>query len=175
MLKGVGINIAMPRTTHRVGRICALQAVLPAGADAAQVDPIFADGFESAPLLHYLFDGDGVNIGTRSGYDMTVVGAGYDVGKFGQSLSFGTGGYGDVGGMRVAVGSLAKVTVGFWYYMSAPLSAQTIWSLDNNSTLPYGGIQVGESGSDASVCVSTTTSRYVSGSCGTFAAPPIGE
>ncbi len=45
----------MPRTTHGVGGIGALLAVLAAGADAAApVDPIFADGFESAPLLHFV-------------------------------------------------------------------------------------------------------------------------
>jgi hypothetical protein len=96
----------MPRTTHGVGGIGALLAVLAAGADAAPVDPIFADGFESAPLLHYLFDGDGVNTGTLADYGMTVVGTSYDAGKFGQSLSFGSGAYAYVRTlMGVAFGS----------------------------------------------------------------------
>jgi len=163
----------MPRITH-VLRGLALAALATSAGAVPAVDPIFADGFEAPPILRYPFDGDGTSIGTLAGYTMTPVSAAYSAGKFDQAISFpSAASYASVDGMRTVLGSLAKVTVGFWYYQSAFLSP-SIWSLSNRSTAPYGGIALYESASQVGLCVSTASSAFIGGSCANFPAPATG-
>ena len=152
---------AAPRNTSTAAVTCAT-----AGSNL-----IFHDGFDAYPLLRYRFDGDGANTGTLAGYAMTVVDSSFATGKIGQGVKFGSGGYGHVAGMRGVLGIYAQITIAFWFYETAPLSAQSMWSDINRSTPPYGGVQIGESANTSSACVATTTNSLLGGNCNGFASP----
>jgi hypothetical protein len=126
------------------------------------------------PELWYSFDGTGANSGTLTGYSLSTFGTtSFVAGKFGLALQFGTGGYATVTGMRALLGAAAQATIAFWMYQSAQLSAQAFWDDDNRQTAPYGGVQLGQTAGQISVCASTTSNAFLGGSCNGFASPSV--
>jgi hypothetical protein len=126
---------------------------------------IFGDGFERPPILWYTFDGDAINSGSASGYTMTLANSSYDVGRFGQAISFGTNGYASVAGMQNLLGVLPQVTVAFWIYESVSAD-RDYWDVYNRTVAPYGGLQIAEyTGIAIGVCVANATDSMITGSC----------
>jgi hypothetical protein len=124
------------------------------------------------PLLRYAFEGDGNNTGSLAGLNLTLTSASFVAGKVGTAVSFAAGGYGQVlSGIKAAIGNNAQITVAFWMNEQVTLTGQAFFDVRNASVAPYGGVQLGQTGSSIGVCVSTTTNTFLSGSCLGFAAP----
>lgn len=124
------------------------------------------------PALYWSMNGNVTNTGSLAGYALTTpAGIGYGTGKFGQAASFASGQYSYVDGMRASLETYAKVTIGFWMKEPGNLSSVAFFDNNNRTTSPYGGVQMGLSSTSVSVCVSTTTNSFLSGSCGGFTAP----
>lgn len=127
---------------------------------------------EPTPQLHWTFDGNTTNTGALSGYTLTTpAGIAYGTGKVGQAAMFGANQYAYVDGMHQSLTTYAKVTIGFWMKEPGNLGAQAFLDCNNRSASPYGGVQMGLSGTSASICVSTTTNAFLSGGCNGFTAP----
>ena len=168
------VRAALIRLVVSVVILTSLALVSSPRAGAATLsDYVFGDGFERGPILWYRFEGDATNAGSLSGYAMTLNDATYDVGKFGQALSFGTTGYASVAGMKGVLGALPQVTIGFWIYESV-LSVRSYWDVGNRSTAPYGGVTFYEMAPDTAVCVANASEPFVTGSCPFFQAPAAG-
>jgi hypothetical protein len=124
------------------------------------------------PVLYWTMEGNVNNSGSLSGYTLTTpAGITYVTGKFGQAANYAIGQYAYTDGARASLGTYADVTIGMW--MKEPGSVQGTAFLDcnNRQTAPYGGVQMGLTSSMVSVCVSTTTNSFLSGSCNGFTAP----
>jgi hypothetical protein len=134
--------------------------------------------FEPGPLalLRYKFDGDGTNSGSLAGYTETLNGTvTFPAGKFGQAAQFGSGAYGFVSGTRTVLSTYAQYTISYWVNATTPPVSTAILDFNNRSTAPYGGIQVGYGTSTTySMCVSTTTNSFLTGSCKSVTAPAAG-
>jgi hypothetical protein len=125
-----------------------------------------------SPVLHWTMDGNVNNSGALTGYSLvTPASVGYGTGKFGQAAAFGAGQYSYVDGMRVSLDTYAKVTIGFWMREPGNVQGSSFLDCNNRATAPYGGVQLGLTGTSVSVCVSTTTSSFLGGSCNGFTAP----
>ncbi len=120
------------------------------------------------PKFHWTFDGNTNNTGSVTGFALqTPAGINYVTGRIGTMAgSFASGQYSNVAGMRAQLGTYAKVTFAWWQQDPGNASSVAILDDNNRSTSPYGGVQLGFSGSTTSLCVSTTTNAFLSGSCG---------
>ncbi len=182
-----------------IGLLCACGAVesgvdAPPGAvdaplvgdDAADNDgppPIDAPTVDAAPpidapagpmpVLHWPMENSVNNAGSLSGFSLTTpASVGYGAGKVGQAAVFGPGQYSYVDGVRAPLASYAKVTIGFWMREPGTVQGTAFLDVNNRSTSPYGGVQLGLTQSNVSLCVSTTTASYVgTGGCNGFTAP----
>ena len=147
-----------------------------AAAVAAGQLAVYRDGFEDVTphlLLRYSFESSAANTGSVPGLALTTANTSYGSGKFGSGLTFGAGGYATVDGTRAILGALSQVTIAFWLYEPSAWSGG-IWDDNNRSTSPYGGVQLGRSGSSLSLCVSTTSNNFLSGMCNGPPAPSTG-
>jgi hypothetical protein len=128
-------------------------------------------------LLQWPLDGSGTNTGSTAGYALTLTGATYVAGKSGQAASFGSAAsYGTVSGSaRAVLAAYPQYTISLWVNLSASVSTTSSFlDFDNRSTAPYGGIQLSAfSTTQLSMCVSTTTSSYLTGSCPIFNGPAL--
>jgi hypothetical protein len=126
------------------------------------------------PLLYWPFDGSNANTGSTAGYSVTLNGSSYVAGKVGQAVSLATGGYGIVSGSaRAVLAAYPQYTISFWINLTPSVTTSAAFlDFNNRSTAPYGGIQLGiASASQMSICVATTTSSYLTGSCPVFTSP----
>lgn len=136
--------------------------------DAAPIDA------PSGPRPQLAWEGENNvnNTGTLTGYTLTTpAGVSYVAGKFGQAMMLASGQYTYVDGIRAPLSGYADVTIGWWMRESGATQGQAVIDCNNRSTAPYGGIQLGLSSSSVSVCVSSTSSSYLGGSCLGFTAP----
>lgn len=154
----------------------------PVGGDDAPMTDAMTDAMADAmtdapptgptPVLYWSMNGNVNNTGALTGYALTTpAGIGYANGKFGQAGSFGAGQYSYVDGMHASLTTYAKVTIGFWMKEPGNLAATAFLDCNNRSTAPFGGVQMGLSSTSVSMCVSTTSSAFLSGSCTGFSAP----
>jgi hypothetical protein len=95
----------------------------------------------------------------------------FDIGKLAKAAQFDNGQYAVVKGMLGVLGTYAKVTISFWLKQPGTLNSVSILDCNNRMTAPYGGIQLGLSGSQSSMCVSSTTAQFLGGNCAGFALP----
>jgi len=117
-------------------------------------------------------DGDLDNTGSVGGFALAGSGSvSFVAGKFGMAASFGTGGFSRVLGIRNELGTYPRVTIAFWLKEPGTLNSVAVLDCNNRFTSPFGGIQLGFSTDRTSVCVSTTSNSFLSGSCNGFSAP----
>ncbi|MBK9036884.1 MAG: hypothetical protein IPL61_37475 [Myxococcales bacterium] len=141
--------------------------------DAPLIDaPLIDAPAGPMPVLYWSLDNNVDNTGALAGYALTTpAGIGYGAGKFGQAAAFGAGQYSYVDGMRTSLDTYAKVTIGFWLREPGTAQGSAFLDCNNRATSPYGGVQLGLTGPDVSLCVSTTSNSYLSGGCAGFTAP----
>lgn len=124
------------------------------------------------PLVHWSFEGNTNNTGSVMGYALaTPAGAAYVPGKVGMGITFGAGQYANVAGLRFLVGDLPKVTFAFWLKEPGNLNSASVLSVINRTTSPYGGVQLGLSGTSSSLCVATTSASLLGSGCTGATAP----
>jgi hypothetical protein len=124
------------------------------------------------PNFHWTMENSVNNSGTQSGFTLTTpAGVGYGAGKIGQAAVFGAGQYSYVDGVRSVLSTYGDMTVGFWFREPGNVNGTSFFDCNNRSTAPYGGVQMGLTQNSVSVCVSTSTSSYLSGGCNGFTAP----
>ena len=124
------------------------------------------------PQLHWTLDGNVNNAGALSGYTLTTPsGISYGAGKVGQAAMLGGQQYTYVDGMNTSLTTYPKVTIGFWMKEPGNLQGQAFFDCNNRQTAPYGGVQMGLTGSSVAVCVSTSSTAFLSGGCNGFTAP----
>ena len=156
---------------------CGSVAVAPDGSsdgpppsDGPPTDGPPADGPPPGPIpvIHWTLDDNVNNSGALTGYSLTTPGGiSYGDGKVGRAAIFGQGQYSNVAGMRASLDTYAKVTIAFWLNVSGnPPNA--ILDINNRTNAPYGGIQLGISAQSVSLCVSTLSNPFLSGSCSGF-------
>jgi Divergent InlB B-repeat domain/Concanavalin A-like lectin/glucanases superfamily len=130
------------------------------------------------PILHYALDSTGANTGSVANYPLTLNGTvSYVAGRFGQAAQFAAGAYGVVSGSaRAVLGTEPAYTISFWINASASLNTSNgFLDFENRFTAPYGGIQLYYvSATQLGICVATTSSPYLTGSCALFAPPAAG-
>ena len=129
------------------------------------------------PLLYYTLDTSGAQTGSLAAYPLTLSGnVTFSTGKIGGAALFGSGAYGSVqGSARAVLGAYAQYTISFWVNATAPSTTNAFFDFDNRSAAPYGGLQLSYvSATQFSLCASSTTSSYLTGSCPVFAAPATG-
>lgn len=144
-----------------------------AAPDDGAIDALAIDAPASpTPRLHWTFDGNLDNTGALTGYPLSAPqGVLFGAGKVGQAGVFGSGQYSLATGMRTVLGTYATATIALWLKEPGNLNSLSVVDCINRSTSPYGGIQLGFSGSSGSLCVATTTSSLLEGGCGA-AIPP---
>lgn len=124
------------------------------------------------PQLHWTLDGNVNNTGALSGYTLTTpTGIGYGAGKVGQAAMLAGGQYTYVEGMHTSLTTYPKVTIGFWMKEPGNVPGQAFLDCNNRQTAPYGGVQMGLSNTSVTVCVSTSSTAFLSGGCNGFTAP----
>jgi len=98
----------------------------------------------------------------------------FGAGKVGRAATFASGAYGLVSSARVVLGAYPQYTISMWINATAPATSTSFFSINNRATAPYGGVQLGYSSTTLmSICASTTSNSYLTGSCPTFAAPAL--
>ena len=121
------------------------------------------------PMLRWTFDSDGTNSGSLSGYALSLNGTiSFVAGKVGAGAAqFSSGAYSVVSGMRAVLDAYPQYTIAYWVNASAsPNTANSFLDFNNRFTAPYGGLQLSySSATQYSMCVATTTSSYLTGSC----------
>ena len=126
------------------------------------------------PILRWTFDTNGANSGSLAGYALTMNGTTFVAGKVGAGAAqFGSGGYSFVNGTRAVLDAYPQYTIAYWVNATASVNTQNSFlDFNNRSTAPYGGLQLSYySATQYSICVATTTSSYLTGSCPVFNAP----
>jgi Divergent InlB B-repeat domain len=129
------------------------------------------------PLLYYTLDTSGAQTGSVAGYPLTLSGnVTFGTGKISGAALFGPGSYGLVqGSARAVLGAYPQYTISFWINATAPSTTNAFLDFNNRGTAPYGGLQFSYlSPTLFSLCASTTTNSYLTGSCPVFAAPATG-
>lgn len=160
----------------------AVRDASPTAEDSATVDGAPGDGAIDAPMidaptgptprLHWTFDGNLDNTGSVSSIVLTApAGIAYGGGKIGEAGVFGGGQYALASGVRAVLGSYPKVTIAFWLKEPGTINSVSVVDCNNRSTAPYGGIQLGLSGAQSSLCVSTSSSAFIGGGCLGFPLP----
>ncbi len=132
------------------------------------------------PLLYYtLDDTTGANTGSVSGYGLQFSQPFSSVpGKLGNAIQFGSGGHASAqGSARAVLGAYPQYTISFWIDVSSSIPTSTgdccaIFDVNNRFTAPYGGVQIAFfDATHLTICVATTSNRYLTGSCPLIAAP----
>ena len=124
------------------------------------------------PRFRWNFEGNTSNIGSENGFALTTpAGISFVGGKLGMAGSFGPGQYARVAGLRPLLGTFTDVTIAFWLKEPGNLASAIVADIDNRSKSPFGGVQLALTGTTAALCVSTTSSAFLSGSCGGPPAP----
>jgi len=146
----------------------------PGGVPSAQLMGTGQTAVDPNLILHWAFDNNSVNQGALAGFGFNLTGASFVTGKFGQALSFGAGGFATVAGMRNVLGTRPDLTIGFWVFEAAQPASSSLWSINNRSAPgPFGGVQLGQSAGNMSVCVASTSNSFLGGSCLGFSAPSV--
>ena len=121
---------------------------------------------EPTPRFHWSFEGNTSNTGSEQGFALTTpAGISFVDGRRGMAASFGPGQYSNVAGMRAVLGMFTDVTIAFWLREPGNLSLTAVVDIDNRTSPPFGGIQLGFTGASTSLCVSTTSNGFLSGDC----------
>jgi hypothetical protein len=124
------------------------------------------------PTFHWQMENSTVNTGSVSGFTLvTPANVSYGAGKIGQAVVFGGGQYSYVEGVRAQFSTYADMTIGFWLREPGTIASSSVWDCNNRGTSPYGGVQLGFSSSSVSLCVSSSSSSFLGGSCNGFTAP----
>jgi hypothetical protein len=126
------------------------------------------------PLVEIKWDGNFDNTGTETPNYAFVPPAG--VGSITPNGRLGTKGwdaYGYIPNIKQLLQSLNKVTVSIWVYgFGAPANSfVNFW----NTTAPYGGVQLGLSNQQLTICIGSKNYQYLSagGGCDTVPGPPL--
>jgi hypothetical protein len=136
------------------------------GLDSGSIDARTDVPQGPPPRFRWNFEGNTDNTGSEAGFALaTPAGLSFVDGPVGRAGSFGTGQYSNVAGMRDVLGAFADVTIGFWLEVPDTLADAAVVDIDNRSSSPYGGIQIGLSSTGVSLCVSTTSAPFLGGSC----------
>jgi hypothetical protein len=127
-------------------------------------------------LLHYTFDGSGVNTGALPGFDVALPGdATFVDGLFGQAVQFSPLDFDEVAhidGVRAVLDESPQYTISFWVETSSLQTGSTFLNLFGAG----GGVELIQLAQDTSqiLCVGTSSNQLLGGQCHRIPAPPLG-